>query len=245
MFIRYRTLGIILKKENRGEANQLFTIYTKDFGKLEILGKAIRKISSKLRSDIDIFYLSNIEFIQGKNYKTLTDALVIEKYENIKKNLGKLKIIYKIAEIFDRLVHGQEKDEKIWNLLFEVLKNLNEQNLRNKNQQLFFYYFLWKFLSILGYEPQLYNCSICQKKVKPETIYFVPKEGGIICRSCSKKFKKSKIITPEVIKIIRFLLSKEWQTVSKLKIDDYNFKLLKTISEYFFSFIEKSIIGNI
>jgi len=39
MFTHYRTQGIFLKKEDRGEADQLFTIYTKDYGKLEILGK--------------------------------------------------------------------------------------------------------------------------------------------------------------------------------------------------------------
>lgn len=46
MFVHYRTQGLFIKEEDRGEANQLFTIFTKDFGKLEILGKAIRKISS-------------------------------------------------------------------------------------------------------------------------------------------------------------------------------------------------------
>ena len=76
MFLNYRTKGFIFKKEDRGEADQLFTIYTKDFGKLEILGKAIRKISSKLRSGAETFYLSEIEFIQGKTYKTLTDAIL-------------------------------------------------------------------------------------------------------------------------------------------------------------------------
>jgi len=68
MFVHYRTQGLILKKEDQGEADLLFTIYTKDFGKLEILGRAIRKISSKLRSGAEIFYLSEVEFIQGKIY---------------------------------------------------------------------------------------------------------------------------------------------------------------------------------
>lgn len=39
MFVHYRTQGIFLKKQDRGQADELFIIYTKDFGKLEILGK--------------------------------------------------------------------------------------------------------------------------------------------------------------------------------------------------------------
>ena len=89
MFFKYRTQGFILKKEDRGETDQLFTIFTRDFGKLEVLGKAIRKISSKLRSGMEIFYLSEIEFIQGKTYKTLTDIFLIKKFQNLRKNWRK------------------------------------------------------------------------------------------------------------------------------------------------------------
>ena len=88
MFIHYRSEGLIFKKEDRGDADQLFTVFTKEFGKLEISAKAIRKISSKLRSGAEIFYLSEIEFIQGKAQKTLTDAVLIEKFTDLKKDLG-------------------------------------------------------------------------------------------------------------------------------------------------------------
>jgi len=130
MFVHYRTPGFILKKEDRGEADQLLTIYTRDFGRLEILGKAIRKISSKLRSGVEIFYLSEIEFIQGKTSKTLTDAIALEKFENLKKSFKKLRIAYKITEVFNELVKGQEKDENLWNLLLETFQRLNTDNLQ-------------------------------------------------------------------------------------------------------------------
>ena len=90
MFVHYRTKGFVLKKECREEADQLFTLFTKDFGKLEVLGKAIRKISSKLRANIEVFYLTEVEFIQGKNQKILTDAILIEKFKNLRENLKKL-----------------------------------------------------------------------------------------------------------------------------------------------------------
>jgi DNA repair protein RecO len=209
MFINYRSQGIIFKKEDRGEADQLFTVYTKDFGKLEILGKAIRKISSKLRAGADIFYLSDIEFIQGKTHKTLTDAIPIEKFENLRKDLNKLKIAYQISEILDTFLKGQEADEEIWDLLNKTLQQLNNPKPEVKNWKLSYFYFLWNFLSLLGYEPQLYNCAICQEKLKPEKFYnnaehlkvprgeatsgfyFNPREGGIICVQCSKKIGKT------------------------------------------------------
>ena len=235
MFIHYRTQGFILKKTDQGEADRIFTVYTKDFGKLEILGRAIRKTSSKLRSGADIFYLSEIEFIQGKAYKTLTDAILINKFENLRKNSLKLRITYKISDILDNLIKGQESDEGIWELLNETLQRLDSLSLVANRLSLTYYYFLWNFLSILGYQPEIYQCAICQKKLKPEKLYFSQKEGGIICQNCSKSVKSTREIELEIVKILRIILKKDWQTLSKLKIESQYLKSLALISEEYLS----------
>jgi len=231
MFIHYRTAGFILKKVDRGEADQLLTIYTKDFGKLEILAKAVRKIFSKLKSGAEIFYLSEIEFIQGKTRKTLTDAILIEKFENLRKDLKRIKIAYKISEFLDNLISGQEPDEKIWRLLLETFNKLNTEYkikdirypsvAKGGEERMFFeykiyYYFVWNFLLILGYSPELYSCVLCQKNLSTEHIkrlcasvldraqgnlcsglvpgklFFSAKEGGVICQKCFKELKLDK-----------------------------------------------------
>jgi len=116
MTTHYRTKGWVFKKENKNEADQDFSVFTQDFGKLELRGRAIRKINSKLRSGIDKFFLSEVEFIQGKNYKTLTDAILIRKFKETA-------VLNKIAELLDNFIKGQEKDERIFNLLIETLEN--------------------------------------------------------------------------------------------------------------------------
>jgi len=255
MFLKYRTQGLIFKKEERGEADQLFTVFTRDFGKLEVLGKAIRKISSKLRSGIEIFYLSEIEFIQGKIYKTLTDAFLIEKFQNLRKDLERLDIAYKISEDLDNFVKGEEPDEKIWQLILETFEKLNNPNLQSSitseasgdepkgssTCNLQYYYFFWNFISILGYKPELYFCPICRKKLKPEKLYFSSKEGGIICQDCSKSFgvpSGSGIETkPEVVKILRKILEKDWKILSRLKNIEEYLKSIETISKNYSSFI--------
>ena len=241
MFVHYRTLGLILAKRDRGEADQLFTVYTRDFGKLEVLGKAIRKISSKLRSGVEIFYLSEIEFIQGKIYKTLTDVLLIKKFQNLKKNLERLDIAYGISEDLDNFVRGEEPDKKIWQLILEVFERLNNSQLTTYNLQLIYYYFFWNFISILGYKPELYFCPSCQKKLKPEKLYFSAKEGGIICQDCSKSFgvpSGSGIETKqEVVKILRKILEKDWKILSRLRNIEEYLKSIETISKNYSSFI--------
>ncbi len=241
MAIHYRTKGFVLKKSDSGEADRIFTIFTKDFGKLEILAKAIRKIGSKLRGGMEIFYLSDIEFIQGKTHKTLTDAILIESFLNLRKDLKRLKIAFDISEMIDSLIRGEEKDEKIWKLLKETSERLNNKiYLSIKECWLIYYYFLWNFLSILGYKPQLNFCSICQKKLVPQDLYFSFQEGGVICANCSKKLKEKKKISPEAVKILRLIFEKDLDFLKKLKVEREQQKEIKEISENYLSHIKES-----
>jgi DNA repair protein RecO (recombination protein O) len=237
MFIHYRTLGLVLKKEDRGETDQLISFYTKDFGKLEILGKAIRKISSKLRSGTNVFYLSEIEFIQGKAHKTLTDAVLVDKFKNLRKDSKRLAISYKIAEILDDLIKDQEKDEKIWRLVLGTFHKLNDLTLLPVNYFLIYYYFLWNLFSVLGYQPEIYKCSFCQKRLEPNKIYFSIQEGALICSQCSKKTKGVITVNEGLVKILRIILKKDWLTFKRLKIEDYQKKALKEISENYLNFV--------
>ena len=239
MSIYYRTKGFVLSKYNAREADQVFDIYTKDFGKLKISGKGIRKIKSKLKPGMELFCLSKVEFIQGKTFKTLTDAAVIEKFKNIKKDLNKLKIAYQIAELTDSLVSGQEKDEAIFNLLTEIFNKLNTyQPISLPAYQLIYYYFLWNLFSILGYQIDLYNCSVCQNKLLPEKLYFILEKGGITCSKCFKG--EGKEIFPEVIKILRIFGKRDWSTLLRLKISEPYKKSLESISESYLFYFEQN-----
>src|SRR3989339_1215966 len=120
MAVHYRTKAIIFKKQDLSDFDRVFGIFAFDFGRLDLHAKAIRKINSKLRSGIDIFYLSEIEFIRGKNNKTLTDANAIKKNNDIARDFKKFKIAHEIAGALDKFIKGQQKDKEIWNLLVDI-----------------------------------------------------------------------------------------------------------------------------
>ena len=243
MAIHYRTKAFVLEKFDLGEADQIFTIFTEDFGKLKVVGKAIRKIKSKLRAGIGLFYLSEIEFIRGKTRKTLTDAEVVEKFKNLKESPDKLEIIQKISEITASLIKGQEKDNKIWDLLKEAFEKTSRCFFDSNKCLLVYYYFLWNLLSILGYQIDLYFCLKCQKKLRPGNLFFNPKKGGIICcgdNSGSVEPQEEKIkISPETVKILRLFLKRDWNILFRLKIEEKNKQELEKISD---CFLDKIII---
>jgi len=235
MFHRHKTQGIIIKKDDWKETDRFFTVYTKDFGKINVLGRGIRKITSKLRLGMEVFYYSEMEFIQRKNYKILVDAVLIDRFEEIRTDLKKTIVAYKILRIFDNLTQGQEKDEKGWVLLLDSLKGLNDQ----KDYKIVYYYFFWNLLSLLGYSPNFYHCSICRNKLEYKKNYFNLKEGVVVCPNCFQKRMGWEEISPGLIKILRILLEDK-KIVFNLKINQNQINLLKKLSQdYLSSFANK------
>jgi DNA repair protein RecO (recombination protein O) len=155
MALHYRTQGIILRKYDVGEADRIFVVFTKDFGKLSLRAISERKISSKLRSGLELFYVSEMEFIQGKSYKTITDAIPLATHSILRSNLECMRAMQRFAELADELLKGEEQDKKLWTLFLEVFEVLNNPQLKERELDVLAYYFLWKLLAFAGYGPSL------------------------------------------------------------------------------------------
>lgn len=230
MATKYRTSAFVFKKNDRNESDRLFSVFTKDYGRIEILGKAIRKINSKLKPGIDLLCLSEIEFIQSKNGKTLTDSQKKQNFSNIATSPGKFFVFNKITEILESFIKGEEKDEQVFGLIDETFAILNACPEIHLSCSMVYYFFIWNFLSLQGYHPELYKCASCREKLNPYSIYFSSKEGGVICGSCLQHDRSALKINSDAVKILRIIFQKNWKILSKIKVKEPSQKILGDVS---------------
>jgi DNA repair protein RecO (recombination protein O) len=174
MFTHYRTEGVILKKIDRGEADQLLVAYTKDFGRLEIIAKGIRKIGSKLRPAVDFPAVVELEFIQGKTCKTLTDALILIPLKQMRGDPRKRDAACRITGMAEALVKDQQPDIRVWELVKSTLVAGNASAARDTDA--ICQYFAWHLFNELGWRPEFGESSV-----------------GIACRSLVRFFRDSGI----------------------------------------------------
>jgi len=235
----YRTLGFVLGEETFQENDKIFFCFTKDFGKIELLAKGIRKIKAKLKMAMQLFSQVKIEFIRGKNFYILTDACLIKDYSNIKKSFRRAKKMSLFCFLLLCFLGGEEKDENLWKLLEEIFEDFEKESL--EKEELVFLYFILNLTSLFGFCPQIQECVLCQKKIKDflfPHFYFSLKEGGLVCEKCKKKVDDAFEISVHLLKLLKLIFSRNKKVFLKVKVND---KVLKELKRFSQKFLEKTL----
>jgi DNA repair protein RecO (recombination protein O) len=189
----YTTTGIILKRRDYQENDRLFCLYTKDFGKIEVVARGTKKITSKLKGYLEPFYLVKFMIAKGKVIDKLANCNTIKNYENLRNDPALLGfgLINYLAEGTDGLISGHVSQSDKFNLLIETLNILEQEiakDLSEKKERLLFLtnvYFL-KLLGLLGYQPEIQRCVMCHKGILLTKNIFDFVKGGLVCEDCKK-----------------------------------------------------------
>lgn len=151
-----KTEAIILTGNDFGEADRVFTVYSKEFGKICILAKGVKKLESKLRYHLEPLSYSYLILIGGKSLRIVKDAVLIDQFLSMRNNLKKITIAKKITELLNELIVGEEQDENIWNLLVKSLKIINTKDNLSDNSTIISD-FKNNLIELLGYDPDHTN----------------------------------------------------------------------------------------
>jgi|GEM_PF-2272972 len=148
-----RTEGIILKNIPFGEADAFFVVLTKDFGKMKIFAKGVRKIDAKLAGHMDLLNRSEIAFVMGKKFARLTGSITADYYKNIKSNFERLVVGFFVAELSDQIseenVFAEEEYQELKNIL-STLESAPDHKVKYIPAV-----FAVRMLNIVGYCPNL------------------------------------------------------------------------------------------
>lgn len=129
----YKTQGIIIRRSNANDFDRWLTVYTKEFGKILLKAKSVRKNESKLRGHLELFLFSQLMVAParrksepGKGFDVVAGAETIESFSRLRQNISSLAAAHYLAEIIDKLIVGPERDAHIWNLLLESFIQIDQ-----------------------------------------------------------------------------------------------------------------------
>ncbi len=251
--------AIVLSRRDFRENDQIVSFYTKEKGKIELLARGVKKITSKNAAHLEPFSLVWIEMVSGKELNHLTKVVPVNFFTNIRQNfLGSRRAGF-VVSFLDKMLEVGEPDKKIWDISLSYLKFI-DQNLNNQSNSINLLTlvdaYIVKLLNYLGLSPILDRCVVCEKSFqeiakeqivtnKKAGMYFAG--GGLICPTCLPEKQKIgeeiSICGLKEIGDMEILSKGEWLAINKFEMTSTERpRLHKLIYDYLTFHSEKKIV---
>ncbi|MEA3354871.1 MAG: DNA repair protein RecO, partial [Patescibacteria group bacterium] len=127
MIRSYKLQTIVLKRINFSEADRLITVFSKNNGKVVLIAKGVRKLTSRKKGHLELFTHVKFQVAKTKGLGIITEAETINNFPNLRKNLNRVRIAYLLAELIDRMTAEWQEQEEVFDLLLKSFHTLNSK----------------------------------------------------------------------------------------------------------------------
>ena len=130
--MKYKKLtGIILKKQNYREADQIVTVWSREAGKVRCLAKSLRLPKSKLNYALQDLSLVQIELAGRGTLPTLIGAVTLEQHHALKTDLLKMINAFYASELMLKMTADEHPNEPAFELLLAFFGELQSADTSN------------------------------------------------------------------------------------------------------------------
>lgn len=123
----FKTEGIILKRRDFGEADRILTLFSLYEGKITVLAKGVRKVTSRRAGNVELLNRVIVYLHKGRDFYLLTEAESIETFQPLKENLTLSTYAYHLIELVDKLTAENQENRNVYSDLVEVLERLSKR----------------------------------------------------------------------------------------------------------------------
>ncbi len=142
----FTTESLVIKRINVGEADRIISLLTPFRGKILVLAKGVRRITSRRGGNIELLNQVRVHLYEARNLPILTEAESIKTFSKLKENLTLTTYATHLLEITDKLLPENVIQPEVYRLLLTTLNFLESSPRR-----IFVRAYEVKLLSILGF----------------------------------------------------------------------------------------------
>ncbi|MDT9547015.1 MAG: DNA repair protein RecO [Chlorobium sp.] len=180
-----KTRAVVLREIKYRDQSKLCTLFTREFGKLTVILKGGRNPKSRLAG---IFTAGNlldcvIYRKAERDVQLLSDASLLACPMVPEADMERFGALYRMIDLVNRTTERDEKNLPLFTLLETALREICRER---GNFPLLYAWFLLRFISILGFEPELRQCifSGCDLRESlqerpAEGLLFIMNPGGL------------------------------------------------------------------
>lgn len=211
----FRTPALILKRFDLGEADRLLTVLTPQHGKLEVVAKGARKLTSTKTGHVELFTRVDMLIHRGRDIGIVNQAEMVAPYLPLRDDLTLGAYAAYAAEMLDRFTTPGDDD---LGLLFYLLDDTFTRLCNNADPRLTLRYYELHLLDRVGFRPELHECVIGHEEIQPEDQFFSYAEGGVVCPRDAARGTSFIPLPMATLKVMRHLQRSPYQHIRTLRL---------------------------
>lgn len=155
-----KTDAVVLHARRIRESSKILTLYTREYGKMSVMGRGVMAPKSKYGSVLQpMGYLSVVFYRkEGRDLQNLSSAESIERFPILNADLERMTTGLAVVEIVNAVMHDENRHEEIFDLLVQALRALNDPESDERAVGLWFHI---RLAADLGYALSTRACGVC------------------------------------------------------------------------------------
>ncbi len=197
----YRVIGTVISMAELGEADRIYTIFSRERGKLRVVARGVRKPGSRLAAALELFATSDFQLTRGRDLEIVTGASIVNRPFRNGATLEAISYGSHLLELASRLTaeHQESVDtfDALRNAITAIDAGLDPATVARK--------FELDMLAISGFEVDLYHCAMCNSELQERSNLFSSSNGGFVCLDCQAGVAGGRMLSVTCQKLLRVI----------------------------------------
>ena len=237
--------GLVIREVAYKEHDKILTVLTAERGKLSVYCHGVRSVKNRNMVCCQLFAYSEFILDDRRDMYTLKEASLIENFYKIRENLSAFAFAQYALDAASEASTEEAPEGELLSLMLNTLYLCSKEDadiIKIKAA------FELRFVSIVGFCPDISSCSCCQK-TDGSMLFDIP-NGNILCPDCADKalaaLKDGETLSliplsASVIAAMRYIVSAPDKRVYSFSLPEEEMRLLGAVSEKFLLFsLERS-----
>jgi DNA repair protein RecO (recombination protein O) len=176
----YKTHGIVLRARNLGEADKIFTLFTRERGKVDAVGKGVRRPKSHLAGRLQFVTEAALALHRGRTLDVITGAEIACEHWRAIVAPAAYATAHVLAELIDAFCELDLAMPEVYALLRGALGALATA----EDPASLVPRFELRLLDVLGFAPECATCVRCARPLAGVAAWADLEAGGLACEAC-------------------------------------------------------------
>jgi DNA repair protein RecO (recombination protein O) len=180
----YKTRAVVLRGRVLGEADRIYTLFSAERGKIDAVGKGVRRQKSHLSGRMEFGNECQFGMHRGRSLDVIVSAEIVAAHWERLVEPERFAVFCLVAEVVDAFCEPDEPLPEIYALLTGMLAAI----AASSEPRALLPRFSLRLLDLLGVAPPVNRCVRCDLPLEDRG-YLDPEAGGIIGESCRERWR--------------------------------------------------------